>query len=204
MRTLSIFLVGVFVLFGSVAGAVEGKIEDSTTRVEFPDKVVFESSGKQVEMKATGVATRSKFFVKVYSVAHYLQDPVAGDNNKIFEEIFDRSKAKQLTLTWVRGVDTKRIQDGFQESFEKTMTREDHDRLLSEIKEFIAFFDKDAKEGDRYVIRWVPEGKIEVEINGTKRGEVTNIDFAVATWGIWLGPKSIVNRNKLIGLIAGK
>ena len=195
-------LAGVFL--GSTLSGVEGKVEDMTTRVEFPDKVVFESGEKPIEMKATGVATRSKFFVKVYSVAHYMQDPVPGDTKKISEEVCDKTKAKQLTLTWVRGVDAKRIQEGFQESFEKTMSRADHEKLLSEITQFNAFFDKDAKEGDRYVIRWIPEGTIEVEVNGKKKGEINNTEFAAATWGIWLGPKSIVNRTKLVSLIAGQ
>lgn len=204
MRKLRIAMAtACLVCAGSIYG-VEGKVEDPTTRVEFPDKVVFESEGKPVEMKATGVATRTKFFVKVYSVAHYLQDPVVGDANKVFEEIFDKSKAKQLTLTWVRGVETKRIQDGFLESFEKTLSRADHDRLRGEIEKFISFFSTDSKEGDRYVIRWVPEGKIEVEVDGKRVGEIVNPEFAAATWGIWLGPKSIVNRHKLISLVIGR
>ena len=67
-------------------------------------------------MQATGVATRKKFFVKVYSVASYLQDG-ANPGGDVVQAIMQDQKAKQLTLKWVHEASPEKVQDGYRESF---------------------------------------------------------------------------------------
>lgn len=174
-------------------------IEDTSTGVSFPKEVSFEENGKQVTLEATGVATRQKLFTKIYSVVHYLQDPSSKSQTALFEEILHNdSKAKQLTLHWVRAVNTKSIKEAYEEAIHKTMSEEERNNMSAEIATFLGFFKQDANVGDIYTFRWTPKGLLSFEINGNKIGKIDNIVFAKAIWSIWLGKQSVVNRAKLV------
>jgi len=175
-----------------------GSIQDRNTGVSFPDEISISENGTTYTLQATGVSTRKKFFAKVYSIAHYLQDPQNASGNQAYDKVYDNEKAKQLTMIWVRSVDRNKIQDGFKDAFQKVMSRQEHARLQKEINQFIGFFNQNARDGDEYVIRWMPKGKIEVFLNGNKKGEIDNEAFASAVWDVWLGPKSAVNRSEMV------
>lgn len=173
-------------------------IVDKATGVDFPSQVTFEFGDANYTLEATGVATRKKFFIKVYSIAHYLQDPVKGNAADVLLEVFNDSKAKQFTLHWVRGVDASRIHGGFAESFEKTMTDAEKTSLKAETEKFLGFFTHDVKAGDLSVIRWIPGGTIEVLYNDTVVGNIVSQAFAKSVWDIWFGPHSVVEKDRLI------
>lgn len=185
----------------AAALTAEENITDKATGKTFPMNISYNVKGKEYRLNATGVSTRTKFFVKVYSVAHYIQDGADINKNNIFTQVFNDSLAKQLTLIWVRDVDAKTQADGYTDTFKKVFTPTEQQAMQPQIDQFIAFFDQNMKINDHQVIRWAPGGVIEVEINGVKKGEIVNPDFARAVWGIWLGSKSVVNRNQLVSLI---
>jgi len=184
-----------------IAGGLSADITDKATGKSFPSEVSFNSGGKDWNLTATGVSTRTKFFVKVYSVAHYIQNNADINKNNIFTQVFNDTIAKQLTLIWARDVDAKTIQDGYMDTFKKVLTPAEQQTLQPQIDQFLGFFNDNMNANDTQVIRWAPGGHIEVEVNGVKKGEVVNPEFAKAVWGIWLGAKSVVNRNQLVSLI---
>lgn len=173
-------------------------VRDSTTGTTFPSTVSFQHEGKTYNLQATGVATRKKLIINVYSVAHYLQEGAEPLSDKL-EEIMSDKNAKQLTLKWLRNVDAKRVQDGYRESFQKAGI--DYSHLESDINQYIQFFSQDVQKGDEHVLRWLPEGYVEVLINGSTAGSITDTAFARALWRIWFGQNSVVNRNNLISLM---
>lgn len=177
----------------------ENEISDKATGEVFPAEISFNYQGKDYQLEATGVATRKKFFIKVYSVAHYLQKGAATGKDKL-QEIMSDANAKQLTIKWVRAVSAAKIQDGYEESF-KTAIPDPDTQLQTAIKTYIAFFKQDAEKGDEHVIRWIPGGIIEVQIKGKTVGTLTNPEFAKGLWNIWFGPKSVVNRDNLMSLM---
>jgi Chalcone isomerase-like len=175
-------------------------VRDNSTGESFPSEISFDDNGKSYKLEITGVATRKKFFVKVYSVAHYLQDANKAGADK-FAYILEDDKAKQLTIKWVHEASSGKIQDGYIESFKGTLSSEEYAALQSDINKYVQFFNQDARKGDEHVLRWLPGGDIEVIINGQKVGSITNSAFAKGLWSVWFGDKSVVNKNNLTSLL---
>lgn len=187
-------------LFSSGVFAAD-TLTDSATGETFPSTVSFDHAGKKYQLNATGVATRKKLFVKVYSLAHYLQDGAAVNKANAFSTILSDDYAKQATMKWVRDIPAGKIQEGYEESFKAAFPEPKHTQLKNEIDTYISFFNHDMKKGDEYDVRWLPGGYVEVIINGTSAGSVQDKDFAKGLWEIWFGSKSVVNRDDLISLI---
>lgn len=190
-----------FFCFFSLGLHAEGDIRDSSTGVVFPREVSFENEGKQYHLQATGVATRKKFFVKVYSIASYLQNGGESQSTDKFQKIMLDDNAKQLTMKWVHEGSADKVQDGYRESFKNAVSGSQYDQLQNEIGKFVGFFNKDVQKGDEHILRWLPGGYVEVIINGKQAGNITNPEFAKALWNIWFGSRSVVDRNNLVSLM---
>jgi hypothetical protein len=179
------------VFFGLATTYLCADVNDPSTGVVFPSEISFDANGQKYNLKETGVSTRKKFFVKVYSVASYIQD--GATKNDLLED----GKAKQLTMKWVHEADAQKIQDGYKESFKTTLSSAENTQLTNEINKFVSFFSKPAQKGDEYILRWIPGGTVQVILNGTEAGTITNPEFAKGLWSIWFGTKSVVDKEKL-------
>lgn len=178
----------------------EETIKSSDTGASFPKEVSFKYEGKDYNLKATGVATRKIFFVKIYSIASYLQEN-KGQKGNIIEQIMNPDNAKELIIKWVRDVGGKRVEEGYHEAFEKVLTKEEADTLKDEITEFASYFKDGVKNGEENVLRWIPGGVVEVDVNGKTVGTIKSEPFAKALWSIWFGSDSVVNRSDLVLLM---
>lgn len=196
-------MVSVFALFCCVSPfAVNGEeVRDPTTGETFSPDVTVDHEGKTFHLQATGVATRKKLIVSVYSVAHYLQEGAFKAGDDPVEVIMKDTNAKQLTLKWVHEVSAEKVQNGYKESLKNALSEADLERLQKDVDQYVAFFSQDVKKGDEHVIRWLPGGYVEVILNGKKAGSLTDPAFAAGLWSIWFGEKSVVNRTKLISLL---
>jgi len=185
-----------------VATGFAEEIIDSSTAERFPKDVSFTHEGKDYHLQCTGVSTRKKFFVKVYSVASYLQEGAQkeGASDK-FQLLLQDNIAKELQLKWVHEAPVAKIQEGYRESFKQIFSAEQYAEMQSQIEDYLKFFDHDIQKGDQQVIRWLPGGYIEVIINGATIGHLTSKEFAQGLWSIWFGPKSVVDRNQLTMLL---
>ena len=180
--------------------AAEDTIKDPATGKTFPATVSFQVDGKDTSLQATGISVRKKFFVKVYSVAHYMENPASVKEGNIYENILNSNQPKELLSIWVRNADQKKVVDGYRESFGKVLSSDDLAKLKPEIDNYLSFFG-DVKTNDKHVLRWMPDGTITVEINDTLKGEIKNPAFAKALWSIWFGQKSVVSRDQLVARI---
>jgi hypothetical protein len=171
-------------------------IIDPATNVNFPAKITISHDGKTYNLNATGVATRKKFFVKVYSIASYLQDGATIDNNDKFQSFFNDKFAKQLSLKFVHEASVDQIRDAFRESFNNSAFNTP--QIQDDIHKFIGFFTQPVKVGDEQTLTWFPGGYLEVKINGQVVGNITDKDFVAGLWSIWLGENGPVNRNELV------
>lgn len=180
-------------------------IQEISTKKTFPKEISFENKGKTYTVQLTGTAVRKKFFVNVYTIAHYLENPPSNSTSEeIFRIILSDNKAKQLTMHWTRDVSVQKVKDAFQESFHKVISEQEFASIQKEIDQFLGFYQQDVHSGNQHEIRWIPGGIIEVILNEESKGTITNPGFAKALWSIWLGPKSILNRDQLIALIQDK
>lgn len=200
---------GIFVFFmvccGCLSAAVAlDQIVDPSTNISFPRQVDFSSNGNEYHLQATGVATRVKKVVvniKVYSIAHYLEDPSALAGNDKFQAILDSDQAKQLTLKFNRSVTAQQIQDSYRDSFQKEISQAEQAQMRPLVDSYLNVFTGGVQKGDEQVLRWLPDGRIEVILGGQLAGTFNNPRFARHLWSIWLGPNSIVDRKGLISLL---
>lgn len=201
---MRISILKIFILCFSVMSFslyAENEIRDNSTGVAFPSEVNFEYNGKQYHLQATGTATRKKFFVKVYSIASYLEKGSENMNPNVLQDIMQSNKAKQLTLKWVHEAGADKVRNGYQESFHKALSDAQYNQLINPIENFIQFFNQDVQKGAEHVLRWLPDGMVQVIINGNLVGRIQNQQFAQALWSIWFGENSVVNRDQLISLM---
>lgn len=181
--------------------SLHADVRDNATGLTFPSEVTFEKDGKQYRLQATGVATRKKFFVKVYSVASYLQEGGEGVSSDKFQQIMQNNKAKQLTMKWVHEAGAEKVQEGYRESFRKALSAQEYNQLQKEIETYVQFFNQNVQKGDEHIIRWIPQGEVDVIVNGNKVGSLSNQEFARGLWTIWFGQNSVVDRDNLVSLM---
>lgn len=185
------------VLCVSILSAQE--VTDKATGATFPDTISINQGGKDFTLKATGVSTRKKFFVKVYSVASYVEDGAGLTQSDAFDKILEPGKMKQLTLKWVRAVDEAKIKEGYNETFNKIVAN-GNGSLKEFADKYVSFFGA-VNNGDVHEIRWTPENVVVVLINGQEKGTIESEAFAKVLWQIWFGKASVVNRDQLISLL---
>ncbi len=199
MKSIGIKLFAAFLCFAGLQVLAAETVESSDTGMKFPKEVSFSYNGKDYDLTLTGVATRKKFFFKIYNIASYLQKGAAGGSK--IEAIMQPDTAKQLTLKWVRNIEGKRVQDGYRESLSKVFSQAESSELQKQINEFVGFFSGNVKNGDEHEIRWIPGGVIQVLINGTNVGTIKSEPFAKGLWSVWFGPHSVVDRDNLTSIM---
>lgn len=174
------------------------EVKEAVSGEVFPDTVSFDFEGNKYNLDLTGTAIRKKYIVKVYAVAHYLeQGPVlTGDK---YEQILTDDRAKQLTMRWLRGVTAEQLVHGYKESLEAVFGKDNE--FSDEVEAFLGFLNVNVKKGDVHILRWIPGGVIEYLINDQKVGTIENEAFAKGLWATWIGPNSVVNRQELTSLL---
>ncbi len=163
---------------------------------QFPGSVSFTLDGQEVKLQKTGTAVRKKLFIDVYHVAHYLEGGLRGSDK--IAEVMAPGRAKQLTLRWSRDVPAENVQEGFHESFHKSLSSLKYATLQDTIERFLTFFPKGAHKGEEFQFRWLSTGSVDVLIQGKQVGTITKKGFATGLWQIWFGPNSVVKRESLV------
>ncbi|MGK5594784.1 MAG: chalcone isomerase family protein [Parachlamydiaceae bacterium] len=175
----------------------EEKVTSCTTGVSFPKEIAFTSHETVYHMQLTGIATRTKFFIKIYSIASYLEKD-AFSKGPLLEEIMNDHWGKQLSIQWIHDAGSQRVKHGYLEAFQNALPRETLQKLQPEIQLFLSFFKKDMRVGDILIFRWLPGGHFEFLINEEVSGTIDNIEFVKALWSLWFESKNIVNRDNLL------
>lgn len=179
-------------------------VEESSTGKKFPAEVSFTYNDSTYNLSITGVAVRKKFVFKVYGMAHYMESPGTMSKEEAFKAALSDGKAKQITMDFARGVGSGKIQGAYRDGFKKNASKEEMQEIQQYVDQFVGYFDKDVKENEQYILRWVPGGTILTIVQGEEKPAITNATFARVLWSIWLGDHSIVKREKLIERMMAK
>lgn len=176
-------------------------VKEPSTEKSFPSTVTFKSGSSEYTLNLTGLSVRKKYFFKVYGIAHYLQDAGTVSKADAFKACLADGKAKQITMDFARDVDNKSIIDTYNESFKEMATKEELASVQSSLTQYLGYFDKEVKENQQYILRWLPGGTILATIQGEEKPAITNETFARILWSIWLGSDSVVDRDDLVALM---
>ncbi len=192
-----------FIIWATPSMAQE-MVKESSTKKMFPKEVTFSHDSRDYTMTLTGLTVRKKFVVKVYGIAHYMQDAGESSKEDAFKAVLADGKAKQITMDFARNVSFKKIQGAFKGGFKKNASAEELKEIQPVVDQFLGYFDKEVKKNEQYIMRWLPGGTVITIVQGEEKPAVTNLTFAKVLWKIWLGKHSIVNEDKLVKRIVSK
>ena len=176
----------------------EKDLEEPTTRSLFPPSITLLTPKATYTLQTTGAAVHNKLLVKIYTLVHYIEEPIVGTIEEVLNQVFNDNKPKQLSFRWLRSLELRQVRDSYWEAFDKVLNDDDQYALQNYIDQFVGLYDQDAQKEATHEVRWLPGGLVELWIQGKKKGAVQNIAFAKALWSVWFGPKSIVDREKLL------
>ncbi len=193
---LSISLISVAFADNSVSEAEDEK--------QFPQNIVIEHNNEQLDLFMTGLTIRRKFFLKIYSMAHYIEQlpVVAGSGisgNRIYKSILQNNGIKQITMVFMRKLSAEQIQDSLRSGIQLNSNEADYLKILPQVEEFMQAITAGVKKNDEFIIRWLPDGSIISFFQGTQISSIKNVKFAETLWAIWFGDFSVVDRKALIG-----
>jgi len=165
---------------------VTGIVSAATlSEVTFPDKI--HVVGQNLVLNGLGM--RRKLIFDVYVAALYLKQKQKDPN-----AILSSSDPKKLVLEFVRDVDYEKMNDAWDEAYEKNTSSDQKPQLkplLDELKSLMKSMDE-AKEGDLMAFTFTQTStKVEVVRKGTSKAELEkefkSKDFGKMLLTIWLG-----------------
>lgn len=173
-------------------------VKESSTGKTFPTTVKYSYGGGDYTMDLTGVTVRKKFIFKVYGVGHYMQGAPHGKSGDVLKYIQTDGQAKQLTMVFVRDVDAGKIRETYMDGFNENAGADEMSAIMASVTQFVGFFDRDVKENDEFVLRWLPGGTVVATVAGNEKPAIVDVRFARVLWSIWFGDNSIVDRDELV------
>lgn len=200
---LSLFSKTLLLLMACFAfqGTLVAEVTDPETNFSFPEQIVLQQEPKDATLLLTGVTTRKKTGIKIYSIASYADQAISFRGRDPFDVLMQTKLPKQLNLKWVRTVDSARLKEGFMETFENVFTYDEFLEYAPLFESFLKVFDQGVKKGDEHVFRILEGKKVLAYFNGELISTVTSKTFARKLYADWLGDKAIVDRDELISLI---
>ena len=187
----------------SVAQA-DNSVSETGAETQFAHNIVIEYNNEQLDLFMTGLTIRRKFFLKIYSMAHYIEQVpnVSGSNisdDNIYKSILQNNGIKQISMVFMRKLSAEQIQNSLRSGMQLNSSEADHLKILPQVEEFVQAIYVDVKKNDEFVIRWYPDGEVISLFQGAQISSIKNVKFAETLWAIWFGDYSVVDRKALIG-----
>lgn len=131
---------------------------------------------------------------KVYAGAFYL--PKQQVSTRWAEDI-----PKILELAYFREISAEDFRGSSKALLLKTLTENQYRQLSPRLETLYQMF-RDVRPGDRYTLAYHPTVGTQLLLNGEGLGRISGHDFAVAYFGLWLGPEPINKgfRDRLLAL----
>jgi hypothetical protein len=148
--------------------------------IRFADSLII--PGTEQELQLNGIGYRSKFFIKVYIAALYIEDQAATP-----AEILSQPGPKRLLMHFLYDeVSSEKLVAAWNEGFEDNTSPRDLTVLRDRIDRFNAMFPT-LHAGDEVLLDYVPDKGTVVTIKGETKGVIEGRDFNTALLNIWLG-----------------
>lgn len=148
--------------------------------------VSFEQRRKVVdtELQLTGTALLTwALLFDVYVGGFYLPEEKQESN-------WTDDVPKVLEIAYLRNFKAEDFSSSSDQLLRENLPPEKYSVLADRLQEFYQLF-RDIKKGDRYSLVYHPAIGTELRLNGEPLGRVAGHDFAVAYFGLWLGPDPI-------------
>jgi hypothetical protein len=134
-----------------------------------------------------GAGVRYKAVFKVYTAGLYL-----GQKAETTEAVLAATGPRRMTITMLRDIDSAELGKLFSRGMEDNMDRAAFSKLIPGVLRMSQVFSdhKKLKEGETFLIDWIPGTGTVLTIKGQVEGEpFKEPEFFNALMRIWLGPK---------------
>ena len=181
----------------------DDRLSETKDSKQFPHKLILEYNNERLSLSLTGLAIRQKFFLKIYSMAHHIEQKpdIAGLNalsDEVYKNILQYNGAKQISMIFLRSLTAEQVQKSLRSGIKLNTNEEEYRQILPQVEEFMHAIYADVKKNDEFLIRWFPDGSIVSIFQGVKISTIKNDFFARTLWSIWFGNYSVVDRKSLI------
>jgi hypothetical protein len=168
--------------------------------VSFPQNIVIEYNNEKIYLKRTGSTVRKKLFFKIYKMAHYVDEAqkYPTKNEEIYKTILQHNYAKQISTVYLRSIKAEKIKKSLLSEIKLNTNDDEYLQMLPQIDAFMSVINKDVKESDEFVLRWLPDGTIISLFQGEEISSIKDENFARTLWSIWFGRFSVVKRDTLV------
>jgi hypothetical protein len=183
-------------LFASLVSVVYAN--DRNSELYFPRNVVIEYNSENLELSLTGLTIRKKFFLNIYSMAHYAEQKPQSSDGGIYSDILESKGAKQISMIFLRSLKAKQIQNSLISGIKLNTSEQEYKQILPQVEEFMHAIHADVKPNDEFIIRWLPDGTLISLFQGQQINAIRNDKFAKTLWSIWFGEESVVDRKSLV------
>ncbi len=194
--------IGLMLITSAYAGQPQEKSEDQKTNNEFSDSVAIDHKGEKLELGLTGLTIRKKFFLKIYSMAHYIEhtDNSFSENSDkdIYSTLLQHNGAKQISMVFKRTLTAKQIKESLTDGMKKNSAEGEFEQILPSVETFNRAITADVKENDEFTLRWFADGTLVSLFQGQEISAIKDKQFAKILWSIWFSDKSVVKRERLI------
>ncbi len=133
-----------------------------------------------------GEGVRKKLFISLYNAGLYLKQ-----KSKDAEAIIAADDSMAIQLEIVSGfISSEKMEHATREGFDQS-TGGDTAAISAEIEQFLEVFKDEIKEGDMYLMNYLPGQGVAVSKNGAESAVVAGLPFKKALFGIWLSSKPV-------------
>ena len=187
---MGILLIGLILVVLNAGSSLQAKADPM-----FPDPFTISISQREpLLFQKTGESIRRAYFVQVYRIAHYA-DKKSGESN-----ILDYQGHKAVSMVFMRKINGPRIQAEVKKAIRDRISPDEWIAVKDSASIFCEPFSTGAvKKGDEYSVVWFPDGRVVNKFNGKEIGGIQDQRFARALWNIWVGEKSLVDAEDLLG-----
>ncbi|KIH76554.1 Chalcone isomerase-like [Geoalkalibacter ferrihydriticus] len=138
----------------------------------------------QTELRITGMGVLTwALLFDVYVGAFYLPKGMSGER-------WAEDVPKRLELSYLRSISAEDFSRASDKLLRKQLPPGQYQALAERLQEFYRLF-RDIRPGDRYSLTYTPAAGTELRLNEELLGAAPGADFAVAYFGLWLGPEPI-------------
>ena len=180
-----------FLAVGSIATTIWATIRSDARAgdsgdARFPATITADVGGQRVKLMLTGSALRTKYLLRVYSVASYIQE---GVSVRTADSLAKIDAAKQLILVFERDVDGSTMASAFRDSIGMSHPAPAFAAELTQLeRHFVA---NPVKQGDQIRLTHIPRVGLNVQVNNKPSILIRGVGFAQAAWGAYLGPNNL-------------
>lgn len=136
-------------------------------------------------LQLNGAGLRTKFVFKVYAMGLYLPARAKGA-----QAVLASDGPRRIDIVTLRDLSAEQFADALTDGLKKNLSEAEQQALKADSDAFRAALLalKEAKEGTRIQIDFVPGGGTRLVVNGTpKGGPIGGIEFANALLRVWIG-----------------